>query len=764
MSTSYARSIRLACLVALPTGAAEAAPTILRFDDLTPGTIVTNQYGPLGVRFYSAYADTDTGARSGQGVLRVDNPVNEFHEWPMRIDFSAGQRTVKLYAGRGAGTATLTAYDANGAVMGSDGPRPVSADAHVTLFGITKPNAVIRRVDLHYQGTGFESIDDLEYDGEPAPGVPTTPPRVVISAPASNARPAREPITVGGVVRGAQVDPQASMRVEVRRPQGSTAPSTYSYPLTLSGAGTVHRFSIPLPLRLGPQTITVTAENSGALSGSASVVVDYLPPAIRRRSVQEGGARTLGPFLFGGPAGGATPACAYAVYQNGSISLASGRTYVVRGPLFQKWLSLQDESRFPELGCAVGKLRATIRDASAQDFQGGRLYARGSEAFLVPTVFAGAIDALGGEAATGVPVADATADSRTPFKTWRLQRFEKSGADVPSTLEIRGDPPRLFVERQAGDGSLFEGVLRPNNATLVQSFECTTTAGPCSVAPPAAETPFPLAGEYCHNQKFSFGEMLAHVTLGTLDSSYVPDPPEWVAPHGHYGMEDLWGVVKASHLASKDNPFAHEHTFEPCPLNLRPEDEFEDICPSDWEVIVRPLPGSRRLMVQGVEDMGIEFEYDWFLRFMDGWGEPIPGDVVLASGRFIVDCGHSDPFRSEIHPPSILVVVHGATHNGRPATQADIWVNALFPGGTKEFTIDPPPRPSPQAIIGLTYPAEPGIRVSLSFEADPTFGPVRVRVTAPERHPKVSNLGEMKWPKEGIPGGYEGRLLVYWNE
>lgn len=69
-----------------------------------------------------------------------------------------------------------------------------------------------------------------------------------------------------------------------------------------------------------------------------------------------------------------------------------------------------------------------------------------------------------------VAVRTATHNSRpaTEADLWvNRQRFRRNGVALASTLEIRGDPPRLYVERQAGDGTLFSDVLRPHNPTIV---------------------------------------------------------------------------------------------------------------------------------------------------------------------------------------------------------------------------------------------------------------------------------------------------------
>lgn len=769
-------SIRvLVWLTMVPTAA--AAQTVITFEEFPSRTIVTNQYGAKGVHFRGAYISRRDAAHSADRLLYSGNPTDEFDPGPLIIDFASGQRYVKLYAGVEGGSvvaATLTAFDASGAVLGRDGPRNLSPGSISTPMQISVSGSVIRRVELQYTPNTFETIDDLEFGGAAPPPVPTTPPVVTITAPppVRGQQAVQATYTVEGTVTGEQLASQAAIRVQVARPQGSSTRSVTTYPVTLQGLGSSRSFSQAVTLGLGLTRITVEAENAGGLRGQAAAAIDYLPAALRSRVSIESAAAPLGAFAFGGPPS-PTPACTYAVYANGAVALVNGETRVVRGSILAKWLSLQDMDRFPRLGCASSEERGVASDGRAQDFGGGRIYSHAAGAFFVPPFFAQAIDLLGGEAGVGLPMADPSGDSRVPLRTWHFQQFRRPGVDLPSTLEIRGDPPRLFVERQRGDGSLFEDVRRPRNPTIVQSFACSGTSGPCSVAAPPAEAPFANAGRrFCNDETFNYAEFLAHVgSLGT----YTPNPPEWVPIYSHYTQTPIWGVVYDTHLASGDLPTSHENVFEPCPWPPNPLSAAtlvadlanERICPSDWDVLIRPLPGYRWMQAEQRDHVAIEFERVHANYFTTGYGEPRPGEMVFASGRFIADCGHA-PIKTEIHPPSVLAVLRTVTHGGRPATQADIWVNAFFPGGTRaedavEFEVHPPPRPSPSAVLGFVYPTDPGIRVRVAFLSAPTFGPVRVRVTAPRREVSVDKWGQMKWPSSGVPGGFYGRLLVYWR-
>ena len=75
-----ARCIQVAAFATiLSAGGATAAPTLLDFEDLPAGTIITTQYGPRGVLFRQAYLDADPAAHSGTRVLRSVKPGSGLH-------------------------------------------------------------------------------------------------------------------------------------------------------------------------------------------------------------------------------------------------------------------------------------------------------------------------------------------------------------------------------------------------------------------------------------------------------------------------------------------------------------------------------------------------------------------------------------------------------------------------------------------------------------------------------------------------------------
>jgi len=157
-------------------------------------------------------------------------------------------------------------------------------------------------------------------------------------------------------------------------------------------------------------------------------------------------------------------------------------------------------------------------------------------------------------------------------------------------------------------------------------------------------------------------------------------------------------------------------------------------CPSDWNLHLRPLPTYWNHFAENYEhdqDFEIEWECYW-----GSWNFPAEGDVmrsiycgyngcwdpdwasftdfgfkigdlVMAAGRPIVDCGH-EPFLSEIHPPDTLVDYRGIWSNSQSAfaTRAQVWVNAFYPGQSRNVTMWAPPRPTPDSVLATWGPKD----------------------------------------------------------
>jgi len=349
-------------------------------------------------------------------------------------------------------------------------------------------------------------------------------------------------------------------------------------------------------------------------------------------------------------------------------------------------------------------------------------------------------------------------------KTWLYQQFARPDRPdlLPSTLEIRGTPPVLWMERHGWD------LTFDTSGTVYESFPCTDNLGPCTVGPePPPGAQIDNAGElFCDGTTYPFGV------------------PEWVAIqfNGNYDSVPIFGVVTDSHMASEDNPFTHEWSYDAAPFCSK---AFG--CPSDWNIDVHPIgpqPGAApfpSLFGEG-NSVNVELEWERFYGDFVAWmGYPQAGDLFSGTGRWIIDCGH-DTYNSELHPIFSSCVMRTVTEivdpftglvntnpfGGQPATRANVWVNGWYPGGQGqeiEFDIFPPPRPSPTATLVVNKPVDEDAatdEIQITYEFAPPDAPNHVHVTfsAPLHESFVTDAGEMIWE---INRGYEGQWFVFWS-
>ena len=147
------------------------AATVLDFENLPAGITVIEQYANQGVRFRAAFLGLDPSARSGNRVLRTAPPNTEiFMPIPLKMDFPTAQARVKLFAASADVTRSgiFKAFDANGALIISDGPRLVTVGKYSTVFEISLATPLIRRAELHLTDGWDFGIDDLEFDTAPS--------------------------------------------------------------------------------------------------------------------------------------------------------------------------------------------------------------------------------------------------------------------------------------------------------------------------------------------------------------------------------------------------------------------------------------------------------------------------------------------------------------------------------------------------------------------------------------------------------------------
>jgi hypothetical protein len=810
------RRMFAAVAIVLFNSAPRTAPTVLTFEDLPAGTTVTTQYGAQGVVFQGAFIGTDLGARSGTRALRSVPPTAEiFTPVPFILSFTGPQARVSLFANSPGAerTGTLQAFDANGMVVAQDGPKPVAANAFTTMFEVRANGPRITRAVLQLEGGIHYAIDDVEFDGS-APPPPPAPPQVVITSPPHGAELDTNTFALDGTITGEGLLSTANATIEYGRPPEQTTAPPFKTALPVSGSGTTRQFTLPGGFNgvpLGPITITVEAENFGGLKGTATTAITNLPLPIKERAAREG-AGALGGFRFGVFGDG----CKIAVFENAAISTpgTGTDTFVIRGDILTKWIPQRDR-----LGCPIAEERdraqfafedsnwcifisgndgpcaAPVVAGRVQDFRGGRVHnTAGIGTFYTPAVFVDAIDQRGGEAATGVPIADPTS-SVGPMRTWLFQRFvvPELPRRLPSTLEIRGSPARLYMERQSGH-LVDPGTKRAveTTGTIWEHFPCENNLGPCAVEPtPPQPDPIPDTGDtFCLGSTLpwtistligprAWEPVLGRLPGGAIATSRPADP-------GNYISTPLFGVITWAKMADTDLTLIHEWCYgDSLKTSVTPLD-----CQSDWIFRVRPYgvhegTGPFGSLYGGTSDnTTVKVEYERF--YSDGviWlGLPRERDLLFTAGRWVIDCAHAT-YKTELHPIFMFAKMRtvttrtdpftgivdpnpfgGTPENPVPATQADIWVNGWYPGDPIEFDMYPPPRPHPDATLVVNKPVDSQAAFGVTFEStlDPVgaVSRVHVRLTAPLRQNEVTWLGEMKWQSGR---GYQGQWYVHWSQ
>jgi hypothetical protein len=777
--------IKACLLVCLATASMLAqAQIVIDFEDLQAGGLgmpaqvyVEAQYGGKGVLFLNAAAiDYSAGiaipgfAHSGTKAVTACYAAESCRA-PFRMSFRAPQTRVKVWAGYSDGgvipqditlIVQMRAFDAAGQEVGRANsppftlvaPRPVPVPIRLPLE-VTSGSANIVRAEVHLldssgavAATNDLAIDDVEFDAAPPP--PPQAPVVSITAPSSGTVDfTSSGFQVTGTVSGAEIL-STTLRVMPSEAPGSTRPPIVrQVSLVPTGQPNQYTFTASLDAlpQMGRAVITVTSVNVGGLSGSASVELFNATPEIAE---QCGPTQPRGELLYSVTLN----ACSVAVCARGGVSTANGTVRFIPPAILRKWLQIP-------AGCPTRDAISVV-GGQQQDFERVRIFnTAGGGAFYIPKVFVDAIDKLGGQGATGLPVSDPQSfvgvTPRPP--TWVFQRFRRFGAPagtLDSTLEIRGDNPVLSVERQGGDLSemdLAELELSPSTPTIWQTFPCEVRNGEfvCNVSPPRSGPPLANANR----------DVCGPPLIPSLPRSFPWVPKQWPAVEDDHANTPVLGWIRAhspdlagatgSHAAAIDNPLVHENYGTPPGF------------PSDWVfhlVLLRPY-WDRYGANFDDKNFEVEIEFFYVNYFFASTDIPHAGDLVFASGRWIVDCGHAYGY-TEIHPPSVLAFARGDRDTlSRPVTNADIYVGGFFNGVDVEFDLYPPPRPSPTARLMLNKPVDESAAIGLTVEYDFLPDHVRPRFFATARQSPVTSFGEKKW----LNGrAYFGTWRVYWAE
>ena len=150
----------------LAAAPAKAAPVTIDFEDLPNGTNVTNQYQSRGVTFNNHTIAGFGAVHSGQKRLDFARSEDEFSLGPIVGTFTRAMTRVSLFSGSGgaAGVAgTLSAFDASGALVGRDGPKPLGGTVD-TSFAVVATTARIVRFTFEQSPFQRPRIDDLTFD------------------------------------------------------------------------------------------------------------------------------------------------------------------------------------------------------------------------------------------------------------------------------------------------------------------------------------------------------------------------------------------------------------------------------------------------------------------------------------------------------------------------------------------------------------------------------------------------------------------------
>ena len=164
-----------------------AASTTINFDDLTPGTAISNQYDSQGVDFakgiigsnvycYPVVTPAPSGqAQSGDQVAGISCANGEFPDSSIHGTLRNPTQSVSVYAGYfsdasnpgGSEQITLDAYDAGGSLLGSQTQTVMEGQGFHTLLQVDAGSASIVAFDVT-STYPYMGIDDLTFS-TPAP-------------------------------------------------------------------------------------------------------------------------------------------------------------------------------------------------------------------------------------------------------------------------------------------------------------------------------------------------------------------------------------------------------------------------------------------------------------------------------------------------------------------------------------------------------------------------------------------------------------------
>lgn len=807
---------------------------IIKFDDLQNGPDLVSKLYAKGLVFpYKPYIYKKDNSHI---ALMTADPQSEFNQGPLTIEFRSLKSKVQFVGGALSApntTATLKAFDATGRLIATDGPKNVDNDFPHTQFKIEVQNPIIKKIEFEIPGTDFEIIDDLLTEGSSNENLPPpTSPTVNIASCKiiSESYNSQAKLIITGTVSGDQLGPTVRINIDYKH-----SPSDFSGPTSatvnlIKNQQKQYAFSFQqINPSLGPLTISIVAQNLAGIQATETVDISNIYEGVTShlddlsRSDRNFNA---GHFLWA-IKGGLNDLYVYehiAISTNKVIKLNSKQIAHnlndVREPILQKYITTVDTYNKLKLGFPLSG-QVIIPDGHGgnighiQNFQEGTIYETSSGLYYVPVVFVKAIDLLvshdysAGGKKIGFPIMDPiypTGSIRNNY-TWLFQKFAPlvSGG-LPTTIEIKGQHPKLFVERQGGGKDTYFQSYVPSIAfaipTIYDEFNCDGIYGPCSVSFTSANK-LTNGRRFCKDQtsyeeKFnalsdSKTKKAALVLLGVtnLGVGYIPLSAiknylgtEWPSVLGNDNtLVSLSGIVTESKRATADFPFSHPNHTDPCPISpsiipgvaghISGSDlmklagiyiggDAKVICPSDYNIHVSPLKNYENVMGEHQPDVEVEVE-DYYFRpfyFAHVYLEPSAGDLVFTAGRWVIDCGHSD-FNTEIHPPAILAYMRGEKYNNKDATVAIVWVNNYYTGQEISFNIYPPPRPTPTSKLVVASEKETPFKITIDEGAPLNY--LQIKISSVQKHiSPVGDFGDLIWTLGG--GTFRGKYHVYWEE
>jgi hypothetical protein len=769
----FALRLLLLASIATPSLPRAIQPVmVINFDEQARGASITREYWvDYGVGFPGGVGiDTAPTAHSGANVAHIYQ--GEFSSRPITIEFRAPRTAVRLFGGTNEPsstivTGTLKAFDVSGTVIAQDGPKSVISAACSTAFEVRSSTATIARVEFALVGAYARepnrtfvpdvAIDDLVLEGPALPPLSSPPPNIAITSPLEGAVVDAATIQIDATAAGASLGFPATVTIDVLQPPDHQhhPPDSFQQALVQRSGrrGGVVQLGPPSisgsrSLPIGVVDITVEALNVDGIKGRRTIHVTNLPTALSTH------AKTMG---LGAPRWAVRGTdCSIAVYGSAALATSGNTAVTITGNIFGKWLTWVN-TRYNQLVfpgkasdiCPTGPDREVIRGpgVTVQDFRAGSIFSSDAGVFYVPKAFRDVIYRIGWD---GVPIADPTRSITA--ETWLFQQFRRTPGELPITMEIKGSPPVLWVERQGGDGKALAGgslSLSSTTATVWESAPCAAEEGPCG--PFSVEMPPPP---------------MPSVHACPL----VSVTPEWVAKISDATMTPMMGFAAGSGTSDADNAATHELNYN---YNIDGSYHAQGYW-SDWDLSIVPFKPYWNLFGTdrgaNITSVEVEFEYGraaemFALKAPVGeTHEPKRGDLVFVSGRWIEDCGHS-PVQTEIHPPFVLAYSR-TQPGGRPRTVAYVWVNGWYLGEPFDLALFPPPRPSPTdtLVVDRSPDAMAAVDIELTWKSDHSFStPVTLHFQSTTR--RVPHLGDGVAGQLFYQGGrqYEGVWQLSWQ-